>query len=356
MSTTLSDRPAEVAPLARLRLLAQRRTEWRAVILLMVVLTVTAFTVPIVFTAYETTLARIALVGLVSLGLTMVVLQGELDLSVGSTVALAGVVLALIPDWRVGVPVALLTGVAFGMLNAFFVVVVGINSFIATLGSLFMMRGIALVLSDAEPVRLAYRDEAIAFSQPLLGPITPRVVLFFTVFALLQLFLTRTQIGRETFAVGGNRQAARDAGIPVKRRIFTAFMMSGFVAALAGVITSLEFLSADPTAGTRVLLASFAAVIIGGTLLNGGRGSLLGTLIGAASLGLMEIGLTFAGQPREVQDVLIGLVLLVAVVSDPNSVRWLARRLRTFAQRLSPRAVERADAPREHETGPTAPS
>jgi len=127
--------------------------------------------------------------------------------------------------------------------------------------------------------------------------------------------------GREFLAVGGNRQAAYDAGIPVKRRIFTGFIISGGVAALAGVVNSLERTAADPTAGSTVLLASFAAAIIGGNYLKGGKGSIVGTLIGAASLGMLQVALTISGVQVPVQEIFIGGVLLLAVLTDPSSLR-----------------------------------
>jgi len=266
-------------------------------------------------------LGRIALIGIVALGLTAVILMGELDLSVASTLALSGVVMALIPDIWVGILAALATGLVVGLINAFFVAVVGINSFIATLGSLFALRGIAFVLSDEAPVSLENKDAGIAFGMPLVGPITPRIIFFILVFIAIQLFVSRVRSGREFFAVGGNRQAAYDAGIPVKRRIFTGFMISGFVSALAGVINTLERTTADPTAGSTVLLASFAAAIIGGNYLKGGRGSIVGTLIGAASLGILQVALTLSGVQVPIQQIFIGGILLLAVTTDPANLR-----------------------------------
>lgn len=306
-----------------------RRTEGRGVILLVVVLIVVAFTEPLVFTAFEVTLGRIALIGLVALGLTAVILMGELDLSVASTLALSGVVMASIPDLWLGILAGLLTGIVIGILNAFFVAIVGINSFIATLGMLFALRGLGFVLSDEAPVKINNVDAGIAFGQPLLGPITPRVLIFILIFLALQIFVTRIRQGREFYAVGGNRQAARDAGIPVKLRIFTGFIISGFVAALAGVINTLERTAADPTAGSTVLLASFAAAIIGGNYLKGGKGSVIGTLIGAAALGALQVALTLSGVQVPVQQIFIGVILLLAVTTDPNNLRAVLGSIRS---------------------------
>lgn len=307
--------------IGRLRTTLARRTEGRALALLVGV-AIWAWTQDdTVFTAYEVTLGRIALIGLVALGLTAVILMGELDLCVASTLAVAGVVMASIDNLALGIIAALVVGLIIGATNAFFVVIVGINSFIATLGMLFFLRGLAFVISDEEPVRISNIDAGISFGKPLIGEFTPRVLLFLFTFIAMQIFLTRVRVGREFYAVGGNREAARDAGIPVRRRIFTGFMISGFVAAGAGVINTLERTAADPTAGGTVLLSSFAAAIVGGILLTGGRGSVAGTLLGAASLGILQIALTLTAVEVDVQNIIIGLVLFVAVVTDPTTLR-----------------------------------
>jgi ribose/xylose/arabinose/galactoside ABC-type transport system permease subunit len=325
--------------LDKLRVLISRRTEGRAVALLIVVSILTIIFEPIAFTSYEVTLGRIALIGLVALGLTAVILMGELDLSVASTLAVCGVVMASIDNLALGIIAALIVGLIIGAANAFFVVVVGINSFIATLGMLFFLRGLAFVISDEKPVRISDIDAGIAFGKSLIGPLTPRMLLFMVAFIVLQVFVTRVRVGREFYAVGGNRQAAFDAGIPVKRRIFTGFMISGFVAALAGVISTLERTTADPTAGGTVLLSSFAAAIIGGVVLTGGRGSIFGTLLGATSLGIMQVALTLSGVEVDVQDIITGTVLLVAVITDPNTLRAVIRSARSLAQGRSAPAV-----------------
>ena len=330
----------------RLRAVIGRRTEGRGVVLLVVVVVGSLLFQPGVFTAYPATLGRVALIGLVALGLTAVILMGELDLSVASTLAVAGVVMAMIPNLALGILAALGVGLLVGAVNAFFVVVVGINSFIATLGMLFALRGLALVLSDEQPVRLNDVEAGISFGAPLIGPMTPRVLLFILVFVCLHLFLTRMRAGREFYAVGGNRQAARDAGIPVTRRIFTGFMISGFVAALAGAINTLERTAATPTAGSTVLLASFAAAIIGGVALKGGRGSVIGTLIGALSLGLLQIALALAAVQQDVQQIFIGGVLFLAVVTDPASLRAVAQNIRSsFGARRVDSVAEQPESP-----------
>jgi ribose transport system permease protein len=318
--------------LSRVGTVLARRTEGRALALLVVVVIVTLIMEPVTFTAYEVTLGRIAQIGLVALGLTAVILMGELDLSVASTLAVAGVVMASFDNLAVGIIAALAVGLLIGAVNAFFVVIVGINSFIATLGMLFFLRGAAFVISGEEPVRLANRDAGISFGKALIGELTPRMLIFILAFLALQVFLTRVRSGREFYAVGGNREAAYDAGIPVRRRILTGFMISGFVAALTGVVNTLERTAADPTAGSTVLLASFAAAIIGGISLTGGRGSVFGTLLGAASLGILQVALTLSGVQVDVQNIIIGSVLLIAVITDPTSLRLVIGNVRSFIQ------------------------
>lgn len=334
MSTTL------LSPPAQWQRWLQSRTEGRAVALLLVIGLAVAVFQPAVYEAYGVTLARIALGGLVALGLTLVILQGELDLSVGSVLAISGVVLALQDNLGLGIGLALLTGVVVGIVNALLIVGAGVNSFIATLGTLFAVKGLAFVLSGGTPVPVTDIASAIQFGTAVIGPITPRVLIFIAVFIVLQIFLTKTRSGREFYAVGGNRQAAADAGIPVKTRLFTGFILSGLLAALAGVINTLELTSADPTAGSTTLMTGIAAAIVGGVLLNGGRGSLVGTLIGAAALGLLEISLDFGGVSPEIKQIMIGAVLLLAVITDSNTMAYVKERMRTMTQSISQRAAD----------------
>lgn len=328
-TTSLDLTNDELDLIGRVKQTFSRRTEGRAVILLAAVSIWALIWESKVFTAYEVTLGRLALIGLTAVGLTAVILMGELDLSIASILAVSGVVMASFDDVFLGIVVALAIGLVIGVVNAFFVVVVGINSFIATLGMLFFLRGMAFVLSDEEPVVMANKDFALDFGKPLFGEFTPRVLIFILTFIAIHVFVTRVRVGREFYAVGGNREAARDAGIPVRRRVFTGFMISGFVSAGAGIIVTLQLTTADPTAGGNALLTSFAAAIVGGILLTGGRGSVFGTLLGAAALAILQVGMTFNGVEADVQNIVIGLVLFVAVVTDPTTLSAVAARVRS---------------------------
>lgn len=311
-----------------------RRTETRAIILLAVVLIYALITQPVIFSAYNVTLSRIALDGLVALGLTLVILQGELDLSVGSVLAASGAVVALNSSLGVGIALALILGLAIGLVNAFLVVFLKVNSFIATLGTMFAVRGLAFVLTAGQPVPIENTDAGVSFGQPVFWGFTPRILIFMAVFAALHIFLTRTKVGREFYAVGGNRQAAVDAGLPVRRRLTTSFVMCALLASVAGIINTLELTSATPTAGSTVLLVGIAAAVVGGILLNGGRGTIVGTLIGASALGILQITLDFGGYAPEIKDILIGVVLFIAITTDPASLRLLRERAKDLLGRL----------------------
>jgi len=333
-TTSLDLGSSQTDLIGRVRTAFARRTEGRAVILLITVSVWALIWEPDVFTAYDVTLGRLALIGLTAVGLTAVILMGELDLSIASILAVSGVVMASVANHfdslALGILAALVAGLVIGAVNAFFVAVVGINSFIATLGMLFFLRGLGFVISDEKPVSLESKDFALEFSKPLIGDFTPRVLVFILTFIAMQIFLTRVRVGREFYAVGGNREAARDAGIPVRLRVFTGFMISGFVAAGAGIIVTLQLTAADPTAGGGALLASFAAAIVGGILLTGGRGSVVGTLLGTASLAILQVGMTFNGVESDVQNIIIGSVLFIAVISDPRSIRAVVGSTKAF--------------------------
>lgn len=343
-SLNFGDAPV-VSTADRIRNALRRRTEWRGFALLVIVAVAAMIIAPVVFSAYSVTLSRVALVGLVALGLTVVLLMGEIDLSVASTVVLSGVVMAQSPNLAIGIAAALLTGLAVGLINAFFVVKVGINSFIATLGMMFVLKGLAVVVSDSKPIPLDDLMFAIKFGLPVVGALTPRILIFAAAFVLLSVFLTRARIGREIFAVGGNREAAKDAGVPVDRRLFLGFGLCSVIAAGAGVIDTLERTAADPTAGSTVLLSSIAAAIIGGVALTGGRGSVLGTLIGALSLGTLEVALTLTGVQVDIQQIYIGGVLLLAVITDPASLRAAKSSITTFLHGVRARSTRRGLTP-----------
>jgi ribose/xylose/arabinose/galactoside ABC-type transport system permease subunit len=294
----------------------RRRPEFRAVILFALLLIVLAFWQPAVFSSYGVVLQTAAVTMLVAAGLTVVLVQGELDLSVGSTLALAGVLVAKSShSLLVGALVAIAVGVAVGVLNGLLVTRGGVNSFIATLGTMIALGGLALVIANDQQVPIKDWQAGISFGQKVLGALTPRILITLGAVVGVHLFLSRSRIGREFYAVGGNRAAALDAGIPTRRRIMAGFVLCSTAAALAGVIVTIELTTADPNAGNIVLLNSIAAAVIGGASLNGGRGTILGTTLGAVGLAALTVGLEFAGVGPNVLNMTVGIVLILAVAA-----------------------------------------
>jgi ribose/xylose/arabinose/galactoside ABC-type transport system permease subunit len=320
---------------ARLR----RRSEGQAVVLFTVLVVALLLKEPQVFNSLDVVLKTVALTGLVAGGLTLVIVQGELDLSVGSMVALSGGLVATTSDsLLVGTLIALAAGVGVGVINGLLVTRVGVNSFIATLSTMITFGGLAFVVTGGVPVPIHDLEGGIAFGNSVIGTLTPKILIFAGVMVLLHLFLSRARIGREFYAVGGNREAAAEAGMRVRRRMMLAFIMCSVIAALAGAVQTIELTSADPNLGNRVLLNAIAAAVIGGAHLQGGRGTIIGTTIGAISLAGLTVGLQFEGISPNTQDIIVGCVLVLAVTADRQELRRL--RVAAAWRRLRARSAE----------------
>ncbi len=271
-------------------------------------------------------------IGIIAVFTTMLMISGGLDLSVASTAALCGVVIGVLqePLGLVGASAAALTTGAFvGLLNGFLVTYVGINSLITTLGMLSVARGFAFVLSDALtiPVFPVDEDQMAIYTQfanlsegrvsvPLLGEI-PFPILFTLGLFVIGVFVLRyTTYGRAMYAIGGNEEASRLAGLGVRRYRMIAFMLSGLSAGIAGVFLTARLYAADPRAAPNVELTVITAVVLGGTSLAGGKGSLIGTLLGVMILSTLLNGLNLQSVSTEYQNIAQGLVLLIAVLID----------------------------------------
>jgi ribose transport system permease protein len=306
----------------------ERRPETRIAIVFVVVMVILSGVAPGFSGSPDLTLGRAAADGLAALGLTAVIIQGELDLSVGSILALAGVLtIGLEPlGLQVAVPIALGAGIAIGLINGLLVTRGGISSFIATLGTMIAVRGLVFTYTKGLPISGSNLDASLAMAKPLVGFLTPRVLIFIVAAMLLQLFMSSTRIGRDFYAVGGNRDAALAAGIPVERRIWTGFMISGFLAAIAGVIVAVELDTGSPVLGTQTALVAITAVVIGGTSLLGGRGTILGTVLGELVLAALTTGLILLNVPSRYQQVITGALLVGVVLLDQMQARrprWL---------------------------------
>ena len=263
-----------------------------------------------------TILVQASVTGILAVGMTYVILTGGIDLSVGSIVALAGVAAASFLDYGAGVmaTIGVLTGLGVGVINGAFIARGGVVPFIATLAMLTIGRGLALTITGASPIRIT--DEAyIAIGAGQLGGVIPFVVIIFAAIAFLGWYgLTRTVFGRQIYAVGGNPEAARLSGIPVRRTVFVAYVISGVCAGIAAVLVSARTATAQPSAGQGYELDAIAAVVVGGVSLFGGRGSLVGTIYGVLILTTITNIFVLQNLSYDAQLIIKGAIILAAVM------------------------------------------
>jgi len=264
-------------------------------------------------------LEQTAINAVIAVGMTFVILSGGIDLSVGSLVALAGVVLATLLHADTPVVVAILSAIAagalFGSLNGLAITWGRLPPFIATLGMMSVARGCALLFTDGRPVsgfEPAFRALATA---RVIGIPAP-VFLTAAVYLAAQFVLSETRFGRYVYAIGGNEEATRLSGVSIRLHKTAVYAVSGATSALAAVLLTARLNSAQPIAGMMYELDAIAAVVIGGTSLMGGEGTLGGTLIGALIMGVLRNGLNLLGVSSFMQQVVIGLVIVGAVLID----------------------------------------
>lgn len=262
-------------------------------------------------------------IGVAAIGQTLVILKAGIDLSTGSVLALSGIVFGLALS-AVGIPLAIVAalgvGILCGLLNGLFVAKGGIAPFVVTLGMMAIARSQAYVLSGARSIT------NVPFSLNTINTFTILgIPLSFWILILLYLamwfILTRTKVGRSLYAIGSNEEAARVAGIAVDRTKILAYATSGAFSALAAIFLSSRILSIDPIAGNGLELDVIAAVVIGGTSLFGGRGSIIGTLFGVFILVLIRNGLNLLGVDPYWQGTAVGTIIIAALLFD----RYLSR-------------------------------
>ena len=253
-------------------------------------------------------------------GMTMVIILGGIDLSVGSVIALSGVVAAGcvvnfgLPE-AVGFIAAIAVGAAVGLFNGFIICKTDIPPFIVTLASMNITKGIALVLTGGAPIRCM--TDAFKFpGAGYVGPVPTPVILMFIIFILAALMINKTQLGRHIYAVGGNVQAAKFSGISVQKVKFIVYAYTGVMAGIAGVVIASRLYSGQPTAGDGAEMDAIASVVVGGTSMSGGSGRIGGTLIGVLIIGVMNNGLNLMGVDSNFQYIVKGLVILLAVYVD----------------------------------------
>jgi erythritol transport system permease protein len=284
---------------------------------------------------------HVAINAILAIGMLMVILTGGIDLSVGSIVGLAGVIAGVLlegltlgfldvklfpPVWAV-IVIVLCVGAGVGAINGTLVTRFGVAPFIATLGMLYVARGIALLISGGETYpNLGGSPELGNTGFDFIGSgeilTIPTSIWLMVLFAAVAIFLTKkAPFGRWVYAIGGNERAAELAGVKVNRVKRRVYMISGGCAAMAGLIIASELTSAAPQAGETFELNAIAAVVIGGASLSGGRGAVRGALIGAFVIGFLADGLVILGVSTFWQIVIKGAVIILAVILDQSQVR-----------------------------------
>jgi erythritol transport system permease protein len=320
--------------------------EGRAFLALIVIIIVFSILSPNYLTTSNllTMASHVAVYALLAIGMLLVILNGGIDLTVGSTLGLAGVIagflmqgvrlkqfgVVLFPSVWVVVVLACAVGALIGVVNGTLISRFKVAPFVATLGMLYVVRGIALLITngltynnlDGKPELGNTGFGWLGFNRILNVPIG--VIVMVIVAVVVSVLLNRAVFGRWLYASGGNERAAELSGVPVRRVKLWVYVASGVCAAIAGLILSSELTSASPTAGTTYELTAIAAVVIGGAALSGGRGNIRGTLLGAFVIGFLSDGLVIVGVSAYWQTVFTGAVIILAVLL--NAIQYRGRR------------------------------
>ncbi|MFF2854770.1 ABC transporter permease [Peribacillus sp. NPDC058002] len=267
---------------------------------------------------------QITVIGIISLAMTFVILSGGIDLSVGSIVAMSGVLIAYFISIGMGMYSAALLGVIicaiFGAIAGILITTFHLQPFIVTLGTMGIATGIAMVLSESSPIPIIINGFNFIGSEKI-GIIPIPVIIFFLLIVLSFFTLKKTKFGEYTFAIGGNEEAVRLAGVSVNFYKILIYSISGLAAGFTGYIMASKFTSGVPTIGQGYELDAIAAVVIGGTALSGGIGGIGGTLIGVTIMGVLNNGLNLMGVSTYWQFIIKGLLVIVAVMIDSYSKR-----------------------------------
>lgn len=259
---------------------------------------------------------QVSIIAIIAVGMTCAILTGGIDLSVGPVMALsgtltAGLMIAGFPA-ELAILAGLLVGALFGAGNGLFVAYAKMPPIIVTLATMGIARGLALIYTGGYPISGLPEGFAFLGRGELFGLQLPILVML-VVYILAYILLNKTPIGRYIYAIGGNEEAARLSGVRVSRYKLLVYTLSGLTAALAGIVLTSRLMSGQPNAGVGFELDAIAAVVLGGTAIAGGRGAIIGTLIGAMMLGVLNNGLNLMGVLPYVQNVIKGGIILLAI-------------------------------------------
>ena len=255
-------------------------------------------------------------------GMTMVIILGGIDLSVGSIIALSGCISAgCVARYNLPLPIALLMGLLVGLLVGMFngavISKTTIPAFIVTLATMNIAKGLAYVYTGGSPVRVVTKEWQF-LGAGYVGIFPTPVVILVIVLIITAIIMNKTKMGRHMYAVGGNQQAAEFSGIKVEKVKFFVHAFSGLMAGLAGIVLASRMYSGQPTAGDGAEMDAIAATALGGTSMSGGRGKIQGTLVGVLIIAVLNNGMNILGISSYYQDVVKGIVILIAVLSDRN--------------------------------------
>lgn len=255
---------------------------------------------------------------IVAIGMTFVIIAGEIDLSVGSIAALAGVVVAVVINSTGSIFLGIISGIAAGILvgfiNGILAVYGKVQSFIVTLATMGIIRGIVLVWTDGKPIS-NLPETFDVFGAGYVGPIPVSTIIAAAIFLITFIILSRTKHGTYIKSIGANQEAARLSAIPVNKYRLVSFSASGLFSAIGGILITSRLLSAQPTAGEGLEMNVIAAVILGGASLSGGVGTVVGTLLGAAIIGVIDNGMNLVGVSAFFQQIVKGVIILIAVLA-----------------------------------------
>ncbi|WP_397537192.1 ribose ABC transporter permease [Rummeliibacillus pycnus] len=312
--------PLEVTKLSKSKDLIQKLGPLLGLLLIIIIISIMS---PSFLTATNifNVLRQVSVSALIAFGMTFVILTGGIDLSVGSTLALTGAIsagmLASGMDPILAMLIGLALGAVLGAVNGVIIAKGKVAPFIATLATMTIYRGITLVYTDGKPVSglgdsMVFQMFGKGYFLGIPVPVITMIVAFFVLYFILR----KTTFGRRVYAIGGNEEASRLSGINVDRVTIAVYSLTGMLAALSALILTSRLNSAQPTAGESYELDAIAAVVLGGTSLTGGRGWIFGTLVGALIIGVLNNGLNLIGVSSFFQQVVKGVVILIAVLLD----------------------------------------
>lgn len=267
---------------------------------------------------------QVSIIAITAYGMTYVLLLGDIDLSVGSTIALIGTFAALGASWGIPfillVPLSIVAALVLGLINGGLTALAGIPSFIVTVATMGIFRGIAYIVTDGTPVMIK-NDAFLALGNGEFLSVPIHIWILLVLLLVNHFILTKTAFGRKIYITGGNKEAAVYSGINVVSLKIKVFMITAVLAGISGMILASRLYSGQPNSAISYELDAIAAAVLGGTSLNGGYGTVIGTMIGALTIGVINNGMNLMNVPYFYQMVVKGLVILVAVYVDVRNKR-----------------------------------